>query len=167
MKHTLIDTYAQSAASFNRSGAAREPRAQVPCNGCTSCCERELLFLHPEMGDKPEEYETQEVLFDGEPVLILKHKPNGNCWYLGEHGCTIHDRAPAICQEFDCRRLFLAFHRDYNHAQRRKIVAQGALTKDVLNAGKERLNTLPSYLRVLDPLRRRARPNAKLGRLVR
>jgi hypothetical protein len=27
---------------------------------------------------------------------------------LGRDGCTLHDRAPAICPAFDCRDLFLS-----------------------------------------------------------
>gem|GEM_PF-4670423 len=26
---------------------------------------------------------------------MLAHKPNGECFYLNEHGCSIHGRAPS------------------------------------------------------------------------
>jgi len=39
--------------------------------------------------------------------LILQHKPNGDCIYLDRKvGCSIHGNAPAICKEFDCRRIY-------------------------------------------------------------
>lgn len=116
-------------------------RSDVPCNGCTACCKRDLLFLHPELGDKPETYEYEHVY---NPVykregLALKHKPNGDCVYLGPDGCTIHERAPAICREFDCRRFYLRLSRP----ERRRGVREGYLSKEVLDAAKARLDTLP------------------------
>lgn len=115
--------------------------ANVPCDGCTSCCKHELLFLHPEMGDKSEYYQTQKAFnpITGRIGLALKHNPNGDCIYLGAHGCTIHGRAPAICREFDCRRLLL--HIGGRPAQRRALKT-GLITKDIFDAGKARLHTL-------------------------
>ena len=79
----------------------------VPCAGCTACCQEDLILLHPEMGDNAEEYQTISVTLNGrEEKQALAHKKNGNCIYLGEKGCTIHDRAPAVCREFDCRDLW-------------------------------------------------------------
>jgi hypothetical protein len=116
--------------------------ANVPCNGCTACCQQDLIMLHPECGDVKEEYDCyeQENPVTGKPGWALKRKPNGSCIYLGEGGCTIHGRAPAICREFDCRRLFLDLG---DRASRRRAVAQGIVHKDVLKAGQDRLNTLP------------------------
>lgn len=36
---------------------------------------------------------------------MIAHKANGECVYLGENGCTIHDRAPSLCRVVDCRTL--------------------------------------------------------------
>lgn len=118
-------------------------RSEVPCNGCRTCCQGELLVLHPEMGDDPSEYYTQvrRNPLDGRLVYALQQGKNGDCIYLGEDGCTIHDRAPAICREFDCRKLYLKFSR-IPRAARRRIIRQGLLTADVLDAGKARLATL-------------------------
>lgn len=119
-------------------------RTTVPCNGCRACCLHDAIFLHPECGDDPDAYETELVEY---PIMVngrrikapaLKHKPDGSCVYLGPHGCTIHDRAPAICKEFDCRRLYQSMTR----AERRRRVRQGVLDKAVLDAGRDRLNTL-------------------------
>jgi len=38
-------------------------------------------------------------------VPILKHKENGECFYLGKDGCTIHHWKPQKCREMDCRAL--------------------------------------------------------------
>ena len=78
----------------------------VPCDGCTACCQEDLILLHPEMGDNAEEYQTIRVTVNGREEQALAHKKNGECIYLGEKGCTIHTHAPAICREFDCRDLW-------------------------------------------------------------
>lgn len=116
--------------------------ADVPCAGCTLCCKNELLVLHPEMGDEVTAYEYQVVInpLTGQQACALKQKPNGDCIYLGEHGCTIHGAAPAICKEFDCRRVFLNAG-DRN--QRRRLLKSGLITKAVFEAGRVRLHTLP------------------------
>jgi hypothetical protein len=38
-------------------------------------------------------------------ALMIAHKPNGECIYLNEHGCSIHDRAPSLCRSADCRSI--------------------------------------------------------------
>lgn len=115
--------------------------ASVPCNGCTACCENDLLILHPECGDDPSQYETMPVMnpVTGKPALALKHKPEGGCIYLERGvGCTIHGRAPAICQEFDCRRFVLKFSKE----ERKQLVAVGGASRRVMQAGFDRLHTL-------------------------
>lgn len=116
----------------------------VPCNGCTACCRQELIFLHPEHGDIIEAYDTFPTI---NPVTnkeghAIKHKDNGECVYLGENGCTIHDRAPVICREFDCRRWFLKFG---DRAARRrflKALPHDDVSREVFEAGRARLHTL-------------------------
>jgi hypothetical protein len=116
-------------------------RSTVPCNGCRACCQGELLILHPELGDVPASYLHEAVAhpLTGKPALALQHKPNGDCIYLGETGCTIHHRAPAICREFDCRKFFLGLG---DRAARRRLLKQGMVTKDVVEAGRSRLASL-------------------------
>lgn len=76
----------------------------LPCNGCTVCCKADMVFIHPECGDRAKDYKT-ELLPDGR--RMLKHKPNGDCVYLEARGCSIHGRRPVVCGELDCR-TFLA-----------------------------------------------------------
>ena len=74
----------------------------LPCNGCTACCETDIVFLHPEYGDKPKKYVTQMA---GNRIA-LAHKRSGGCIYLETGvGCTIWERRPVVCREMDCRRL--------------------------------------------------------------
>lgn len=78
------------------------PTRSVPCGTCNECCRGDAIFLHPEHGDDASLYQTE--LYQGR--VILAHKTNGDCIYLDRAlGCTIHDRRPTICREFDCRAL--------------------------------------------------------------
>lgn len=112
-------------------------RADVPCDGCTACCKHDIIFLHPENGDKPETYETIEVFnpISKRVAPALARAENGWCIYLGPGGCTIHDRAPVICQKFDCRKFVQMLG---NRADRRRA----AVGNEVVRAGVERLKTL-------------------------
>lgn len=115
-------------------------RKQVPCNGCTACCRNEVLMLEPWNGDDVASYECELTPHpvSGALVIALKRKPNGDCHYLGPTGCTIHERAPAQCRDFDCRKFFMKFTRH----QRRKIERIGGKKpRDIFAAGKARLRT--------------------------
>jgi hypothetical protein len=118
-----------------------KPRAYVPCGLCTACCRRELILVHPEYGDNVDNYDTRDITIGPSTFKALRQRPDGACVYLSDFpgvGCTIWERAPAICREFDCRGLFVR----YSRAQRRDLRRRGLLTEDILNAGRERLNTL-------------------------
>jgi len=101
--------------------------ASVPCGTCQLCCKKTLVLLVPEAGDDVGSYVTRSV----EGVHMLATKANGDCFYLGEAGCTIHDRAPIMCKVFDCRGLHAMYSRD----QRRNLVRQSTLNKEVLAQG--------------------------------
>lgn len=115
------------------------PQEHVPCNGCVACCRHELIFLYPE--DDQRQYLTRPATnpLDGRLGLALAQQPNGDCVYLGEAGCTIHDKAPAVCRAFDCRRWVLGLG---DRAAIRRGLKAGAYDKAVVAAGKARLNTL-------------------------
>ena len=124
-------------------------RATVPCNGCIECCRKDLLILHPELGDDPSLYQTMACKhpLTGRPAIALEHKPNGGCVYLGKDGCTIHGRAPAICREFDCRRFYLDLVERTTRQERKKMVSEGMISNRLLKAGRKRLQSLEN-----DPL---------------
>jgi len=72
----------------------------VPCNGCVRCCIRDAIRLLPE--DDPSLYKTiPHWKFKG--TLMLDHKKDNTCIYLGNEGCTIQGTKPLMCQTMDCR----------------------------------------------------------------
>lgn len=80
----------------------REIDRVIPCNGCTACCEQELLVLHYE--DDPADFKIQCI--DG--TYALAQKLNGDCFYLARgQGCTIWNRRPSRCRGLDCRAVLL------------------------------------------------------------
>jgi hypothetical protein len=122
------------------SARARKPAAtEVPCNGCTLCCQREILPLHPEHGDKVSDYQVQRMA----GRWVLAHKPNGDCIYLDrDKGCTIHNRRPAICREFDCRAMVRAIAaRPYGLMAR----AQRMAGTDVCDRGRQLIRLEAEY----------------------
>lgn len=108
-------------------------RTAVPCNGCTACCRGELVVLDPDVDDM-NGYLVDAATIGGVDAKVLKRKPNGDCVYLGDGGCTIWNRAPAMCRVFDCRLFFLKF----TNAQRRGLPD----AKDIFQAAKARLPSL-------------------------
>lgn len=103
----------------------------VPCNGCTICCDRDAIFIDPELGDKVEDYQTIE--FGG--FDILDHKKDGTCIYLEKEGCSIYEKRPAVCREFDCRRFV-------ERVPKKTMIfylKRGIITKAALRRGKELL----------------------------
>lgn len=116
-----------------------DQRANVPCGSCHLCCKSEVLALMPDEGDDVESYQHDLIDIPNiGNIPVLKHKSNGDCIYLGDEGCTIHDRAPFICRIFDCRRWFLA----HSRTDRRRMIADSIATKGVFAAGRDRLSSL-------------------------
>lgn len=122
----------------NFGGDSRRPNTDpversVPCGVCTICCQGDAVFIHPEMGDRSEDYKTQKL---GDR-LILTQKPNGDCIYLErKKGCTIWEKRPGVCRELDCADFF----RKLSSRERSELVRKGLLTKRILNAAKRRRN---------------------------
>ncbi len=76
----------------------------LACDGCTLCCQGhaglgDAIMLQPQ--DDPKQYHTQVI----QGRLMLKWKPDGDCFYLGKNGCTIYERRPLRCRQLDCRDL--------------------------------------------------------------
>jgi Fe-S-cluster containining protein len=115
-------------------------RADVPCGACRLCCTSgQAIPLQPEKGDDLLSYDFRFIKFpDGKTHPVLNHKPNGDCVYLGDGGCTIHERAPLNCRMFDCRTYFKSFTK----AQRVQMVAKGATANGIFEEGRKRLSSL-------------------------
>ena len=107
----------------------------VPCDGCTRCCHGDAVRLLD--SDDLSKYQTEPHPYMPE-VRVVAHKPNGDCLYLGDEGCTIHDTKPQMCREMDCRRIAMAI----TWTQARKAAAGGVLRMDVWRRGKELLARL-------------------------
>jgi hypothetical protein len=109
-------------------------RADVPCGSCTLCCRTLIVPL------AEEEYAQYDWAWittrDGQRLgRALKRRPDGSCVYLTDGGCSIHGRAPHVCQRFDCRELFLKSDRP----GRRKAIKSGKLPKALFDKGREML----------------------------
>jgi Fe-S-cluster containining protein len=103
---------------------------QTPCNGCTLCCHGDAIRLLP--GDDPTAYQTVPHDHDAR-FLMLAHKPNGDCIYLDEHGCTIHATKPQMCREMDCRNVA----KNISYTQARKLDRKGILKLPVWRKGRQ------------------------------
>ena len=92
--------------------------------------------LRPEMGDDPSQYQTAMCHTPGKaPYLILDRHANGDCVYLGPHGCTIWDNAPVVCREFDCRNTF----KNSDRVGRKLAIKRGDMSKEIFDRGRELL----------------------------
>jgi Fe-S-cluster containining protein len=92
--------------------------------------------LHPEQGDDVASYQTAVRHTPGKPpMLILDRLPNGDCFYLGPDGCTIHDRAPYECRKYDCRDMF----KNSDRPGRKLAVKNGIVPKEIFDRGRELL----------------------------
>jgi len=104
--------------------SAAPARRSVPCGDCRACCRDELVILHPESGDDPSTYLTRQIIdpLSGGPALALIQNEDGRCIYLGDEGCRIHDRAPAVCRGFDCRQIVKRLRQMMPRAEFEKMV---------------------------------------------
>ncbi len=115
----------------------KEERHIVPCGSCQVCCRLSWVFLDPAQGDIAELYDTVEVIHPttGAPARALAHRPNGGgCIYLGANGCTIHDRAPSMCRNFDCR-LYYWQMMGKPRALRKRELREQYTAKELFEAG--------------------------------
>ncbi len=71
-------------------------------------------------------------------ALMIAHKANGECVYLGDKGCTIHDGAPALCRAADCRSVAARF--DFETAKTLHVM--GRLDFRVWDRGRELLQSM-------------------------
>lgn len=112
----------------------RQQVAAVPCGRCNECCKSDRIVLHPKL-DRHEDYQYHLEPQDGGWVRVLDRKSDGACIYLAQGGCSIHGRAPTICQRFDCRTLV---QMTPSEIQARRVQQNPQMAK-VYAAGIERL----------------------------
>jgi hypothetical protein len=111
--------------------------AEVPCNGCTRCCQtNDLILVKEDFGDDPDSYETAPAPIGFGYERMVAKAPNGDCIYLRRGvGCTIWERRPAVCKDFDCAGLAKALPR----GSLEDLVRRGVVTKAVVERGRELL----------------------------
>jgi hypothetical protein len=102
----------------------------VPCNGCTLCCHNDAIRILPHEDASRWQTVPHAHMPD---ALMLAHKPNGDCIYLGERGCTRQDDKPQMCMEMDCRRIAQAL----TWTQARKLHQRGAFNIAIWKRGRE------------------------------
>ena len=87
------------------------PQSDVPCNGCSFCCQQLSPYLTPEeitSGKypislvQPSEQEIQEV--NAGPTVVLFMNKNRGCSMLLDNQCLIYNDRPLACRQFDCRK---------------------------------------------------------------
>lgn len=132
------------ARQWSLDSAMKSPKtpgySEVPCNGCTLCCQGDAIRLLPE--DDPTAYLTEpHPYIPG--ALMLAHKPNGECIYVDGAGCSIHDRAPSLCRSADCRSLALQLGFD----EARRLHMMGRLDLRVWDQGQKLLQGMRDDVR--------------------
>ncbi|WP_226833965.1 YkgJ family cysteine cluster protein [Acidithiobacillus ferrooxidans] len=88
--------------NINRCLQERSRRQDVPCGSCHLCCKNMLIVVSPSMGDDVSQFAAAVPMPEMPGFFRIPEQENGDCYYLGAHGCTIHDHAPAMCQFFSC-----------------------------------------------------------------
>lgn len=89
-----------------------ESISDVPCNGCTMCCEILSPYLTPDeisSGKYPISLvqPTPEQLRDNPnigPTVTMFKNAQGGCAMFIDNRCSIYDYRPISCRQFDCRK---------------------------------------------------------------
>lgn len=105
---------------------------EVPCNGCTLCCHGDAVRILPH--EDPTKWQTVPHPFKA-GALMLAHKANGDCVYLGPAGCTIQADKPQVCYEMDCRNIASKL----TPSEARKHDKRGTLPITIWRRGRELL----------------------------
>lgn len=97
----------------------------VPCGSCNACCQviGWEVDLHPERGEDVSQYQHHEEIqaTTGLPALFLDKKPNGECVYLVKGKCSIYERRPQTCRQFDCRDFYHTGSRTDRHYLQQRL----------------------------------------------
>ena len=94
-----------------RSAVIGSAGSDVPCDGCTACCESsQFVHIAPDEVDALARIPAQ-LLFPAPGLpdghVLLGYDERGRCPLLGDDGCTVYDVRPRTCRTYDCR-VFVA-----------------------------------------------------------
>ena len=119
-----------------------ETRAVVPCGPCSACCRFAITPVSvEEQAREHYEAEVREVSGIGK-AWTLKRRPDGSCVYLVENRCSIWERAPWTCRDFDCRVTAARTPRP----ERRRMAKASPVWREVFAAAATRIETLKDDL---------------------
>lgn len=80
------------------------PISDVPCGSCTDCCSKLTPYLtQEEFMSGQYAYTFMRVDESDEPVITVPKGTHGGCMYYVNNSCTIYDKRPKSCRQFDCR----------------------------------------------------------------
>lgn len=94
-----------------------EPIEDVPCGGCTACCELLAPHLTPEEISSGK-YPLSLSHTENGPLITLYRKPQGGCAMFVDGQCSIYEDRPLACRQFDCRK---GHHPKTNEVSKRKF----------------------------------------------
>jgi len=94
------------------SFSSNEPSSDVPCGTCTRCCELLAPMLTTEeisSGLYPLSFtnptpDQREINPAAGIVITLYRRLEGGCGMFVDGQCSIYDRRPQACRQFDCRK---------------------------------------------------------------
>jgi len=80
------------------------PASDVPCGTCVDCCSKLAPYL------TEEEFLSGQYVYtftkaDGanKPVITVPKAEHGGCMYFVNERCSIYEKRPFACKQFDCR----------------------------------------------------------------
>ena len=80
-------------------------KATVPCGICRHCCMNSNVDVTYEVTAGVKYRIRKDKGNDGK--ILLQHRKNKNCVYLGKKGCTLEDsKKPGVCRAYDCRNAY-------------------------------------------------------------
>jgi len=90
-----------------RAALRGEGDTDVPCAGCTACCEAsQFVHVAPDETDALAHI-PRALLFPapGAPAghLVMGYDAHGRCPMLRADGCSIYEHRPRTCRTYDCR----------------------------------------------------------------
>lgn len=108
---------------------AGDGESDVPCAGCTACCEGSY-FIHVTPEDAPARARIDDALLFPAPGAgpghqLLGYDGQGRCPMLRDSGCVIYSDRPRTCRVYDCR-IFAATGLAEPGAEKAAIMARAA-----------------------------------------